>query len=416
MKVAIAYLTKDRVELTKQSALSLLEGVHAGHFHMFWMDGSSTKEGEDLAWSLGYPTAVGYWNICGGPGAAMVCALATLLDHPENYTHVGLCENDVLLGSDWFEPTLALFDRGRSDGLAVGAVSARAYEDRVLLQRDGYAVCHNLGAGQILLTREAAHLVLEHYRSGWTVDNRRIFQRLAGVDIANYWAFGPQAHFLTADWHFEAVLAAHGMVALALTPSPVEMIGQVPPLIEQGLQLVTEPVERGGANFGRFAGNLALIRQGDISLSVDTQLHQNEGTTTIFAHQIPVLGGQYFGDWTYCDTRRAPGPFAWKAVEGATAKIPVCGPASFMVSGGERGGTIRLDDLGSGYFVEPELPPEGNEMQVLQLAVPGGIEQRDIALTALSPGVRFFGLQVHEPQVWRKADIGRFLFESVAGS
>ena len=62
--------------------------------------------------------------------------------------------------------------------MEVGAVSARCYEDRILIQRAGYTVCHNLGAGMIMFTRKAAELVLQNYRTVWTTENRLLFSQL----------------------------------------------------------------------------------------------------------------------------------------------------------------------------------------------------------------------------------------------
>jgi len=42
MKVALAYLTKDRVDLTKQTMIAAFEG----HHDLFWIDGSETLEGQ----------------------------------------------------------------------------------------------------------------------------------------------------------------------------------------------------------------------------------------------------------------------------------------------------------------------------------------------------------------------------------
>ena len=121
---------------------------------------------------------------------------------------------------------MELFQRGKQDGFNVGAVSARCYEDRILFQRDGYAVTHNLGAGMIMFTREAAELVLANYRTVWTTENRTLFAQLSGIDIGSYWAFRGNQNFLVADWNFDRVLAAHGLASLALTPNRATMLDQ----------------------------------------------------------------------------------------------------------------------------------------------------------------------------------------------
>jgi hypothetical protein len=56
---------------------------------------------------------------------------------------------------------------------------------------------------------------------------------------------------------------------------------------------------------------------------------------------------------------------------------------------GKAGGRVEITDLHSGYEVSPELPPEGDQQQVLQLMVPGAVMHRVVRLRALTPGVVF---------------------------
>ena len=194
MKLAISLLTCDKPELVEQSIKPLLAGALEHKYHLFVCDGSTSEKNEKAIWELAYPTGHVLSNVRGGAGAAIVYALTMMLQHQEGYTHVGLVESDVLLLDGWLD-CLGLFSLGTADGLEVGAVSARAYVDRVLFQRDGYVAMHNLGAGQIIFTREAAQIVLKTFRTGWTTDNRRIFSQLCGVDIGAFWAF--RGYFLT---------------------------------------------------------------------------------------------------------------------------------------------------------------------------------------------------------------------------
>ena len=163
-----------------------------------------------------------------------------MLASHRNSTPTSAClENDVLLDEDWFTPTMELFEKGKQDGLEVGAVSARSYVDRVLIQRDGYAVMHNLGAGMVIFTREAARAVLHSFRTHWWPANRVLFGQLAGIDLATYAAFKGGEHFVSTDWGFDAQLASRGFASLALTPAKCQMIGQKWPLKDQGLELTT---------------------------------------------------------------------------------------------------------------------------------------------------------------------------------
>lgn len=416
MKTAITLLTCDRVELVEQSIRPLLASAIKGHHHLFVADGSTTNANEEKILALGYPTAFTECNIRGGAGAAIVYALTRMLNHEENYDVVGLSESDVLLPDGWFEPCFDLFQRGRTDGLEVGAVSSRCFTDRVLFQRDGYAVCHNLGAGHILFTRRAAEIVLRTFRTGWSTDNRRIFAQLAGVDIGAFWAFRTNEHPLTADWHWDAALAAHGIASLAVTPSQVEMIGQNPPLAEQGLEIVRAPwmkLDSIGPSI-LYQDRLQAIRESKLHLGVDTQFHldPNTGTWTYFPHQMHMLGGRYEGDWRLRETR-GWGTFAWEAGIGGTTNymvdgsvddfnarltVPVFGNVTALVSGGKTGGKVEVLDPHSGFRVSPELPPEGEQGAVLQLNIPGAMNYRTLRITALTPGVTFYGIQSRDRQ------------------
>lgn len=397
MKVAIAYLTKDRPDLIAQTG----PRMPFDHAQVFSIDGSVTEEGRmavDLAMRLfGDGGAPRFWGVGGGADAAIVFALTKMLAHPANYTHVGLCENDVLLHDGWFEGTMALFEKGKADGLNVGAVSPRCYADRILIQRDGYAVMHNLGAGIVLFSREAAHIILANYRTGWWSDNRSIFAQLSGIDIGRYAAFRGNQQWLTADWHFDAVLAQHGLASLALSPSAVEMIGQEPSLEEQGLTLVREPVEerRDEEAFGKFLDGTSDIRIGCWRPDSIHPIQQHMGTRIYFAHQLSLPTYRRKGDWRL-KWSQGFGPFVWRANEdGCRLQLPLFGPATFLVSGGAKGAKVSITDTESGYEITPDIPP--GEMQIAQLQMPAGMSYREIVMTC-SEGAIFYGVQTTEPQ------------------
>lgn len=405
-RVAIAFSTKDRTELSRQSIAPLYDGQHA----LFWVDGSNSEEGQNLHHE--YPALTGvYGNVRGGADAAIVFSLTAMLRHPAGYTHVGLVENDVVLDRGWFDDTFALFARGRDDGLEVGAVSARCYTDRVLIQRDGYAICHNLGAGQIIFTRRAAELVLKHFRTTWTLENRRVFMHASGIDIGADWAFKGAQQWLCADWGFDKTLTEHGLSSLALTPARCEMIGQVPSLAEQGLTLARGPVEakRNDEVFELYKRRMQVRREFE-GFPASPFYQDDTGRWTIFPHQVEQIGGKYFGDWRL-KWSQGHGPFAYRAGEELqgtiltspdlrpSLNVPISGPCAFLVSGGENGGRVQVVDEASGYDVSPELAPEGPTTQVMYLNVPAGISYRNIRLTALTPGVVFYGIITQETQV-----------------
>lgn len=407
-KISIAFLTRDRVDLSQQSIKPLLLNPD---IDLWIIDGSQAESGRHFAETFVPARDVNVrCNITGGADAAIVYALTTLLNETES-PYVGICEQDVLLHPDWLGPTLALFERGRAEGLCVGAVSARCYDDRILCQRDGFALCHNLGSGHIILTRQAARILLDHYRSPWSIENRRTFCQLSGVDPGRYWAFGGSQQFLTVDWGFDAVLARHGLASVALCPAACQMIGQDPPLEAQGLRLADKPVEllRNDKAFYRFVHETARIRGSKISLG-DQRLAYVGDSWIAFAHQIGLLGGKYAGEWRSVWSQGF-GPFCYEAYririedDGYSTTsdypevyVPISGTCSFIVSGGKTGGKVELTDTQSGYQVSPELPPEGPDRQTVQLAVPGVVTHRTIRLRMLTPGVRFYGVRVQEPQ------------------
>lgn len=423
-RVAIAFSTKDRTELSKRTVEPLLQ---PDKFDLWWMDGSDTEEGRNL-WRRGgsYIAASDFYvrnNVRGGADATIVSSLTELLSkdmgNGARYDYVGLVENDVLLQVDWYKKTMELFEIGKRDGLRVGAVSARCYEDRILIQRPDYAIMHNVGAGMVIFTREAAELILKHFRTGRTNVNRLLFSQLSGIDIGSYWAFRGGLHACTSDWHWDTVLAAHGLAVCALTPSPVEMIGQVPPLADQGLTLATGPVADrvNDEAFKRFRDRTSDIRNRVMQPAWPGVFHSDGGINTIFPHQLQYLGGSYTGDWLL-KWMQGFGPFAWKASQEQFWERPggrptggifprltvsVLGSCDFLIGGGKNGGIVKVVDKHSGFEATPNLQPEGEQTQVLALTVPSAANYREIELTALDPGVCFYGIRCREPQPYNPA-------------
>ena len=59
---------------------------------------------------------------------------------------------------------------------------------------------------------------------------------------------------------------------------------------------------------------------------------------------------------------------------------------------------MRVEDFNSGFSFSPQLPPETERSPVQSLHMPASVSYRQIAVTALTPGVCFHGLRVREPQ------------------
>lgn len=221
-KVAIAFSSKERMDFTRESFPTL--AAETG-FDLFWMDGSKSEEGKALPFTYAAEGRLAeiHQHVGGGADAAILYALSALLE--KGYDYIGLAENDVKLAPGWFQKTFGLFARGAAEGLSVGAVSARCHAERILVPRDGYALMYNLGAGMIILTREAAQLVLETYRTGTTGEVAFLFSHYTSLLFPVPWQVSepsvasiPQIR-VTGDWMFEASLLPAGLVALAPTPT-----------------------------------------------------------------------------------------------------------------------------------------------------------------------------------------------------
>ena len=403
-KVCISYSSKNRLHYTKQTAPPLLKQEG---WDLWWFDASDEPE------ALKYFEKADCFRerLTGGSCRYIVYALTKMLTDP-TYDYVGLCENDLRLEPGWFKPTMELFADGAEQGLKVGAVSARTYVDRILVQRKGHALMHNIGAGHIIFTREAAELVLNQYRTGFAGENRRVFSMLSGVDIGRYWAFRGLDNMLVADWSYDRMMAQRGWASLALVPTRAKQLDQIE---KQGLKLAKKPVKElaNDVAFKTFVDRSGLVRSGHFDLPTTPGARLFYDTMwTIFPHQIFTLGGSYSGDWRF-KWSLGWGCFAWKsgavpqgkvrfnggtdAATFPTVNIPCLGPVDLVVSGGEAGGKVKVEDELSGFSCEPELIPEGAG-NVLQLAIPGGLGYRMVRLTALTSGIVFYGVRAREAQ------------------
>lgn len=396
MKLAIAYNTMNKLHLTKQTFPILRDGQHA----LLWSDGSTDPEALAFFEQNSMVATESYAGVRGGADAAIVHAFTRLLQHPAKYTHVGLVESDVLLDEDWQAPTMALFGQGAADGLCVGAVSARSYTDRILIQRDDYAVMLNLGAGMIIMTRAAAQIVLNTFRTGWWPATRYLFAQLSGIDIATYACFAGRDQWTTSDWSYEAQLARMGYAALALTPSKASMVGQMPPLHEQGLTLTQGPVDarRDEEAFEKYVVTLGDICCEETSTDLPGIIHRDGAGHLFFPHQLGYLaGGPTWQGTLELQWSQGFGPFAYRAGPGgASLLVHISGSCSFLVTGGVAGARVAIADTRSGFNFAPELPP-GME-QFASLNVPGGPIPRRITLE-LAEGAVFYGLSTADPQM-----------------
>jgi hypothetical protein len=362
-------------------------------------------DGSDNVWRPSTHTSLKWYtfhsNVRGGADASLAFCLSMMLNHEANYTHVGIVEMDVLLDEGWFEETMKLFERGKQDGLVVGAVSPRSYCDRILLQRDDHAICHNLGAGSVIFSREAAELVLRSFRTGFWPDNVRLFAQLSGIDLRTYAAFRGNEQPITSDWLWDAILARHGLASLALTPARCQMIGQAPPLEQQGLELTTADNLRPQNDFAfeTYQANLAFIRQGKLKFESPGIIRRDGSAMLFFPHQLGYLAGaQPWQGTLELAWVQGHGPFAYRAGPGgASLSVRISGFASFLATGGSAGARIAITDTRSGFNFAPDLPADQGQGPI-SITVPGGPVPRIITMN-MAEGAVFYGLSCDEPQM-----------------
>jgi len=387
MKVALALLTKDHPELTAGSAPPLRKAVDDGLIDLFWIDGSlddlkRTYRVEPSPYQL-------YVGVTGGPDAAIVFALSRMLKNQNpHYTHVGIVEQDAALAPGWRD-CLDLFESGREDGLEVGAVSARCYVDRILAQRDGYALMHNLGSGMVVFTRLAAELILHNYRTHFTSENRRIFAALSGIDIGTYWAFGAHDHPITTDWGFDRILASHGYASLALVPNRVEMLDQ--DIAAQGLAYADAPVSvrRDDGAFETFVDWTYCIREGDLLVPSPAIYRSDTGPSLYFPHQLGRLRAVFNGGWSF-KWNQGFGPFSYVASKNAELDLTVQGPIGVHVGHGQ----FEISDLKSGHATAPVV-----ETHPLAVMVPGSLPMRGIRIRSLQDDSVLLAVETTLPQL-----------------
>ena len=259
--------------------------------------------------------------------------------------------------------------------------------------------CHNLGAGVVIFTREAAEFVLRYFRTDWWPRNCAV---CAGIwnRFATYAAFRGNEQWITTDWGWDAELARHGLASLALTPAKCTMVGQNPPLEQQGLRLTTDLGDKVGYGVGAFEdyqANLAFIRQGKLKLDGPNKILRQNGGMLFFPHQLGNLAGAQWQGTTELQWSQGFGPFAYRAGPGgASLSVPISGSCSFLVTGGRDGARVAVSDTRSGFNFSPDLP--GAMDTFASINVPGGPIPRNITCE-LEDGAVLYGLQTADAQI-----------------
>jgi hypothetical protein len=260
--VAVAYSTKDRVDLTLHTFPALLE---TNDIDIYWFDGSRTDTGKSLPLSFLRNTSricEVHHNVIGGPDSAIIYALQTLKD--KGYEWVILVENDIMLHRGWLSSIISADELATADGFNVGAASCRIYKTRVLSVNDGYSLLFNSGAGIIALKSVGVHIILRNYRTTNSLELARHFQYLTGHDISKTWELPPlesNIKHLSADWFFDLSLYMNGYVVAA----PVTTFAHnIDPGHEEFSQyLVREPYDHFGS-LNNACSNGTSIRRPDL--------------------------------------------------------------------------------------------------------------------------------------------------------
>jgi len=200
---------------------------------------------------------------------------------------------------------------------------------------------------------------------------------------------------------FEAQLARRGLASLALTPSKCTMIGQNPPLEQQGLVLTTQlhndlRADGDTRSFELYRESLAYLRNGVASFESPGMIHRDGASMLFFPHQLKAIGASWFGN-RELQWAQGFGPFAYRAGEGGMSlSVHISGPCSLLVSGGINGAGVIIEDRRSGFKATPNLPPEADHP--ISIQVPGGPVPRRVTID-LDCGAVFYGLACNEPQM-----------------
>ncbi len=365
-RVAVAYSTKDRVELTRETVAGLLDHPD---IDLYWFDGSKTEAGLALPLDLcpGHlaPCEV-HRGIVGGPDRAIMYALETLRTYA--YDLVILIENDVLLLDGWFGALQASIRCGQAAGFKVGGASLRVVAERVLSFNDDYCLLINSGAGCIALTPAAVDVVLANCRTTDTAEIFDRFQSLTGIQLTppgkpTGW------HPLCADWLFDLMLYLHGYVVTAPPVSYVRMLDGYPWVfvtdpqhsLQQRQSLVTRPDQIQTLAYKSFRFQKSPLS--DRLLIGCHHLRIGVGDDTAPASVRAT--GHWRREWV-----QGVGPFALVGLGQITVELHGS-TIGFFMEGGATGAELHLADLnGSPRFAAIVGPGTMTEIIIDPVAFP----------------------------------------------
>ena len=297
----VIYSTKNRCELSAQTAPSALSEPDSDGF---WLDGSDTTEGREFPFSMAdrLPALREiHRGVDGGPDRAIVYGLSYLL--ARGYKYLALVENDVLLAPEWLPTAIGAMQRASADGLRVGAATVRTYDRRIMFVRPGYAVMFNIGAGMIVLTREAAEAVLATYRSTSYKEMSRVCKKMTEGEISQICERVVQDGYMySADWFYDIALMQLGFASVGSLPALARNIDS-----DQAATLGIQPVSEAMPAAGLAPGLFRIYRRNlwwaaqtadAVGYCFDPQLDR----FTVFPHQLAsqAYSGEWRAKWQQC--------------------------------------------------------------------------------------------------------------------
>jgi len=415
-RVAFALSTKDRVALTREMLPPFLE---EGAYDLFLLDGSATEEGQRFPFELqakSQRVREIHTGVYGGPDVAIVRALSRMLE--AGYEYCGLIENDVKLKSGWFANLTALLDRGQVEGLRVGAVGSRTYRSRVLISRDDFAIMLNLGAGMILLHRDAARIILNGYRTANWYEVYFAALHGAGVSLNDQCGRRTSLDLMnmvrTADWWFDALLLLNGYCSLAPAPTMAENIDPQARSMFGGdyVQSRFKITDQDDQRFCQFVQKQDALAASDskgdwLARSKLFLTHSQIGRWFVFPHQALTLGGcELTGPWAM-KWLQTWGPFSFCAQSGESKlKLKCAGDSCAIgVIFGPNAGVVeaRANDT---VIAQADLRRETEEIALVQLQMPY-FDEWQIDVRPTSQGIfQWTGVSYRDAQPWFSAKTG----------
>ena len=235
-KVGFFVRTKDRVDISRQTLPQIFkqQGID-----VLWVDDSDALDAKELFEK--FKDLPGLCELHHGTDQGQFGSFTQGLKwlFNNNFDYIGFIDGDVLLQDGWFDAMLEAWKKAENDGLKVGAASARCIENRILLQRNNYAIMCDIGGGMAMYKKSAfLHVVFDSnnsittYKQFKAKEISKIFQDCVGMDYPMVKVLEkmtedlpPPAEgksyegFVGNDWLWTPIILQYGFASIAPTPS-----------------------------------------------------------------------------------------------------------------------------------------------------------------------------------------------------